>query len=403
MVEGTQGGAGRQRVGARRLEGGRWLLALLVAVAVTVGTGGAGAQDGGAELRFVQGASGVGGLDLYVDGAAAIFGADFASVSDVLTLEAGEHQLSLVPTGASPQAALVEGAVEMAAESSFLAVTLGTADDLRLLLYPVDLAPLAEGMARLRVVHGAPDLGPIDVAITGGDVIFPTLDYPDGTEYADVEAAVYDLGLRVAGTDLVALDLPQTELPSDRIVDLIAVGQVADGSLQTVAVESSPLATQTEAGGGTVSFWTGDCDDPGEPVAEIEGAVPPLGEAVGAGEALEVTSAVGSLPVAFDEIAGGALIVSAAEGDGSPLACGTIGGQLTDQGGLVVGLRGGDGAEAAGVALLAPGAADPTTTDVAVYLVERGTSPAAVVVGPGRDAAPSRSTPAATPAADAED
>lgn len=375
-------------------------------MAIVATTGGARAQDEDAQIRFVHGVSGVGALDLYVDGAAAIFGADFPSASDALVLTEGEHRLSLTPTGAGPDAALVEGSVETPAGATFLAAALGTADDVRLFLYEIDRSPLGDGEARLRVVPGAPDAGPVDVAVTGGDLLFPTVEYPDGTDYADVEAATYDLELRVAATDQVALALPQTALAAGQITDLFAVGQVADGSLQVLAVETSPdpSAADEAAAGGSVAVRGGDCGDLGEVLGELDGLAPPSGEEVGDGDGLGVATVAGTLAVAFDEIAGGgAVVVSAGDADAPPLACGPIAGALTEEGGLVVGLRDPDGDGVAGVALLAPGAADPATTDVAVYLVEGEGADGAVIAAAAGDGEAEVPDEAATPAAEAED
>ena len=63
-----------------------------------------------------------------------------------------------------------------------------------------------------------------------------------------------------------------------------------------------------------------------------------------------------------------AIVVGAGADGESTIACGEIGGTLTDDGNLVVGLREENGSGLAGIALLAPSVVDPATTDVSVYL-----------------------------------
>jgi hypothetical protein len=59
------------------------------------------------------------------------------------------------------------------------------------------------------------------------------------------------------------------------------------------------------------------------------------------------------------------------------VACGAIGGALTDAGALVIALEGSGSAPEHGIAVLAPGVEDPETTGVSVFLA--GAAPAETV------------------------
>ena len=92
------------------------------------------------------------------------------------------------------------------------------------------------------MIHASPDAPAVDIAVTGGDVLVPGLEFPNASGALDVPAGSYDLEVRVAGTMDVALPLPGVALEAGTVYDILAIGQVGDGSL-TVLV----LTTHTDA------------------------------------------------------------------------------------------------------------------------------------------------------------
>ena len=322
-----------------------------------------------ATVRVVHGASDAGPIDVYVDGAIAIVGVTFLSVSDAVLLSAGDHQLQVVPSGAAPDQAVAEATARLSAGQSYHVAALGALADLRAEIYAVDLGPLDPGLARLRVIQGSPDAGPIDVAATGGDILFPTVDYPDATDYAVLTAGIYDLELRAAGTDAPIVALPGTVLEAGVVYDVLAVGQVVDGTIQSVTVTET---TETvEVVGRPAALRTGTCEDPGDTVAPLTSLTPPIGDPLGQAEAAPTESSFTAIPVALDAILADdhAISVARAEEEADRvIACGEIGGGLTENGALVVGLREANDSGFAGIAVLSASVVDPTATDVSIFI-----------------------------------
>ncbi len=102
-----------------------------------------------------------------------------------------------------------------------------------------DIAPLvlvddnsspAPGNAHVRFVHLAPDAPAVDIAVTGGPVLFGDIEFSEVGTYLPVPAGTYDLEARVAGTDTVVLTLPGTALADGTVYTVYATGLVADGS-----------------------------------------------------------------------------------------------------------------------------------------------------------------------------
>ena len=88
-----------------------------------------------------------------------------------------------------------------------------------------DLTPPAAGKAHVRFVHLSPDAPAVDVALAnGGPVLFGNRTFKQSTDFAPLAAGTYDLEVRVAGTNTVALSLPGVTLKPGRIYTVYAKG-----------------------------------------------------------------------------------------------------------------------------------------------------------------------------------
>lgn len=381
---------------------GAWLVRVLAGIALLGALPGLGAvgrvgaqADAPATVRIIHGVSDVGPIDLYIDGAIAVVGAAFPSVTDPLSLPAGEHRIVVTPSGAGPEAALVESTLPLDPGATDEIAVVGSAAALSGILFEIDRSPLPAGQARFRVVHVSPDAGPVDPALVGGDTLFPTVDYRRATEYADLPAGVYPLELRVSGTDVLTLAVPDLELAAGVVTDVYLVGQAADGTLQALVVTTTVEGTIAVVGQ-VASLRAGTCAEPGGEVAALAPVAEPAGAAVGTTAGGPVTTGFATAPVAFDALVAADHVVAVAAADGSGLvACGAIGGRLTDDGSLVVALRDPAAGSAAGVAVLSPNALDPAATDVSVFLL--GVPPAATSDGGGAEAPAAQSAAPAAP------
>ncbi|MEN2982618.1 MAG: DUF4397 domain-containing protein [Thermus sp.] len=176
-------------------------------------------------------------VDVLVNGQRAITNLAFKEVTPYLALPAAKVRVQVVPAGQNSPVVidaeldLREGVYYTVAATGFLA-------QIRAQVYTDALAGLfpRAGFARVRVVHTSPDAPAVDVAVKGGAVLFPNLPFPRASGYLVVPAGRYDLEVRVAGTNQVALNLPGVNLESGKTYTVFAVGSVRAGTLTVVAV-----------------------------------------------------------------------------------------------------------------------------------------------------------------------
>ena len=116
---------------------------------------------------------------------------------------------------------------------------------------------------------------------------------------------------------------------------------------------------------------TGTCNEVGEVVAPLTDLTAAAGDRVGQGRrAIAAESSFTSVPLTLDAILGADHVVNvhlSADEIETYIACGEIGGFLTPEGAVIIGLRELDNSGFTGIAYLAPGA-DGASTDVSAFV-----------------------------------
>ena len=337
-------------------------------------------DDTQSRVQVIHGLQDVGPVDIYVDGGLALIGLGEGQTSGELLLASGDHQLAVVPSGAAPDSALVGGAITLRAGRALYATLVGTVDAPSVGLFLIDDRPLDQGRARFRIINGSLDSRLVP-AFAGGDALTEPLGFGDASEYSQIDAGVYDLDFLDEASGTVVLTLPGAEFAEGTANDILVVGQAASGTLATI-VESSPVEV-TRPTGRSGQIVVGTCDDPGDLVADLGLILPGQGAAVGVSGAEPTSQAYASAAVPFETVTAvvHSIIVRSEAGD--LVACGEVGGNLTDTGSLVIALEGNSAAH--GVAVVAPGLDAPDTTGVSIFMVDL----------PAESPVPSAATPVA--------
>jgi hypothetical protein len=351
------------------------LVLVLVVAALGVPDDGRANQDTdseveGARVRVVHGVADVGPVDIYVDGSLALIGINFGNTSGNVVLRGGEHAFAVVPTGATLDSAIADGTIALAGGTLAYAGLLGTVDSTSVGLFEVDGRPLDQGRARFRIISGVPDVGEIIPMFAGGDALSEPLGFGDASKYASIDAGTYDLDFLEAESGVLLLTLPQTPLAEGTTTDVILVGQVSDG---TVTALVQPIQVElARAVGRSAQIFTGSCGRLESVAADLGFVQTGQGAAVGSAGTEAVAQVFGSAGIPFATLVASphAVVVSEdSDAGGDVVACGDIGGNLTDTGALVTALQTQDTDATAGIAVLAPALEDPGATGVSVFLI----------------------------------
>jgi hypothetical protein len=195
-----------------------------------------------AGLRVVHASPDAPAVDVWLDGSLAISNLAFGEASDYANLPAGEYDVVVVPAG-EEEPRVIEATLTLSPGQNYTVAAIGLLEDIQALVLMDNITVPAAGTAHVRFVHLSPDAPAVDVAVTGGDVLFGNVAFSGFTDYSPVPASTYNLEVRLAGTDTVALPLPGVNLEEGTVYTVFAMGLAAgDPDLQAViVVDLEPL------------------------------------------------------------------------------------------------------------------------------------------------------------------
>jgi hypothetical protein len=125
----------------------------------------------------------------------------------------------------------------------------------------------AAGKAHVRVVHASPDAPAVDIAVKGGAVLVPNLAFGKDAGPLPVDAGIYDLEVRAAGTTTVALPINGVQLAAGKIYTVFAVGLLnGTPKLEALPIAAAPAAAPAAGGSALPKTGTGPTDSRSGPM-----------------------------------------------------------------------------------------------------------------------------------------
>ncbi|MBI5666553.1 MAG: DUF4397 domain-containing protein [Chloroflexi bacterium] len=176
----------------------RSVIALLALALILTLAGTAFAQDADSALvRFVHVVPDAPAVDVYTDGQLTITNLDYGQASGYVNLPAGEHRLTVTPTGETTL--LWEQTIAPTAGAA-LTLVAAPGDQPSFLTYQDDLTPLPLGRARFAAIHAVVGAPAVDVALADGQVAVPNLEFGQPAGSLDLDTGfVYDFVVVPAG------------------------------------------------------------------------------------------------------------------------------------------------------------------------------------------------------------
>ena len=191
-----------------------------------------------ARVRVVHASPDAPAVDVLVNDGIAFENAPFKGITDYASLESDTYNVKVVPTGAT-EPVVIEADLTLAEATDYTVVALNTLDNIEPLVLVDNNSQPAAGKAHVRFVHASPDAPAVDIAVAdGGPVLFSNIAFKKVGDYLPVDAGTYDLEVRVAGTETVALEVPGLSLTEGTVYTVFAMG-LAGGEPALTATPSS--------------------------------------------------------------------------------------------------------------------------------------------------------------------
>jgi hypothetical protein len=176
-------------------------------------------------------------VDVYVNGTRAVSGAAFKDVTSYLPVPAGSVSIRVTPSGATTPV-VIDATLTLRENASYTVAATGLLAGIQPLVLEDDRG--TTGQSKVRFVHASPDTPAVDVAVTGGPVLFANVPFRQATQYPQVAPSTYDLEARPAGSTTVALQVPGVTLRPGTNYTIFAVGLLSNRSLAALPVVDAP-------------------------------------------------------------------------------------------------------------------------------------------------------------------
>lgn len=166
------------------------------------------------------------GVDLLVDDAKQNNAAlTFPNNTGYLDVPAGRRNVKVNAAGTNNS--VINANVDFERDKNYSVFAINRLSSIEALILEDNLAAPAAGNAHVRFVHLSPDAPAVDiVAVVGGvaSPLFPNVSFKGSSPFTPVPAGTYNLQVRLAGTETVALDLPNVQVAAGRIYTVFARG-----------------------------------------------------------------------------------------------------------------------------------------------------------------------------------
>jgi hypothetical protein len=195
----------------------------------------------GPRVRVVHASPDAPAVDVLVNNGVAFSNAAFKGITPYAALAAGAYDVKVVPAGAT-EPAVISANLTLEADKDYTVVAVGKLAEIEPLVLVDNNSAPAAGKAHVRFVHASPDAPAVDIAVKGGPVLFSNVAFKGVGDYLPVDAATYDLEVRLAGTTTVALAVPGVALNAGTVYTVFAMG-LASGEPALAAVPSVDAAS----------------------------------------------------------------------------------------------------------------------------------------------------------------
>jgi hypothetical protein len=177
------------------------------------------------------------GVDLLIDGGkvntAALL---FPTNTGYLKVTSGTRNVKVNVTGTTTT--VIEANLDLAKDVSYSVFAVDSVSKISAVVVMDDLSAPAAGKAHVRFVHLSPNAPAVDIAVaSSGAVVFGNKKFKEYSAFTPLAVGKYNLDVRVAGTNTVALVLPEITLEEGKIYTVFAKGFLGGTGAQALGAQ----------------------------------------------------------------------------------------------------------------------------------------------------------------------
>jgi hypothetical protein len=210
------------------------LTSVIAAFALSAcGGGGNASPSPQAQLRVLHASPDAPNVDVYVDGFKELANVPYPTLSQYLSLPAGQHRIQVNAAGTNTT--VIDVSPTLAPNNDYTAIAAGFLANIEALLANDENSPAATGQARLRVIHASPDAGPVDILVNG-QVVLSNVAFGSISSYLTLPAGTYKVQVNAAGTASTAISA-NVMVESQGNYSAVAIGSLKTSNTNPLALK----------------------------------------------------------------------------------------------------------------------------------------------------------------------
>jgi hypothetical protein len=181
-----------------------------------------------------------GNVDVYVGGSAAAQNFAYGSDTGYFLVTPGTYAFQVAPTGTTNF--VINTNVAVAPGTTYSIFAIDSLSAIKAAVVTDSFTVPSTDSVRVRFLHFSPDAPAVDIAVSGGAVLFGNRMFNDQAANASYQsfttlaAGTYNLEIRAAGTATVVLPVPAVTLQGGKVYTLYAKGFLAGTGTQALGV-----------------------------------------------------------------------------------------------------------------------------------------------------------------------
>jgi hypothetical protein len=180
-------------------------------------------------------------VDVRINNNIALTNVAYPNNSNYAELNSGSTNIKVSPTGTTTY--VIDATVDLEANKNYSVFAIDSVSKIKPAVVMDDLSTPVAGKAHIRFFHFSPNAPAVDIAVTGGPILFANRRFNDQATTASlanftaVNAASYNLEVRAAGTNTIVLSIPNVPLTAGKIYTVFAKGFLGGTGTQALGAQ----------------------------------------------------------------------------------------------------------------------------------------------------------------------
>lgn len=193
------------------------------------------------KLMVVHASPNAPNVDVRVNNNVALTNVPYPTNSGYLEVNSGSNNIKVSPTATTNY--VIDATVSLDAGKNYSVFAIDSVTKIKAAVVSDDLTAPASGKVHVRFFHFSANAPAVDIAVTGGPVLFSNRRFNDQvtdaatTSFTPLNAGTYNLEVRLAGTNTVVLPLPNIALTAGKIYTVFAKGFVGGTGAQALGAQ----------------------------------------------------------------------------------------------------------------------------------------------------------------------